>query len=812
MSTANPARLLDALEAIDPASLDYDEWLRVGQALHAEGFGCDVWDEWSRSDGARYDEGRCADKWEGFDPDGGITGGTIVYLAQRGGWDGSTGTRAKNDRKRALGAPGASRPNAQAFPVLDLDSLPAVAVGEYPAEAEGFAPDKQLREYVRHVFRPGELVNVVTETDRDGKPWGWGTTVDHDTLTQWAGDVLANCDPATGAWLRVNPVCDAETLEQLQRQREAEGKKRRCAYANEHVTAYRHALVECDPDGHEGMSADELAADKARQLERIRALRLPCSAIVDSGHKSVHAIVRIDADGAEQYAERVRWLHGFLKANGLPPDPANKNPSRLTRLAGAARGGSTQKLIDVATGCAGWDEWRAWVDAAPIVGGGTDTMEAKQDAATDAETPKGAGTTAMQAQGEQAAIVEAMRADELLRVGFGTNVLDGGRYVRGPLPWDELGEPRRWSDADAEHLFCWAQASVGTKNRANVAGAFTICCAEARFNPIADMLDALPEWDETRRADYMLWVLFGCEDSAYTRAVSHAFMRGAVLRGYEPGCKFDSVLTLIGPQGCGKSLGVRRLAMHDELLCESVTDLTDHKLTAEQTAGKWLCELAELEGMTGRRLTGVKQAITMQQVTVRLAYAREPTDLPRSCVFVATTNEGQFLADPTGARRFWPIRCAIDSDRDGWARATDRQLEAFVMQAWAEVVHEYREALRAADSAEAFRSMFPTTLPRDLEDAADEARDAASVEDTRLGVVLKWLEDVRLREGVTRVCTRQVAEQALGYDLTKQRGHRVTNELAYMLDNMCPGWVRAEGKQRVGDYGTQRAWEWQGGQ
>lgn len=765
MSSKNTERIGAALAHLDCSMLSRADWVHVGMALKAEGFGYETWDEWSRTtDPNRYKEDECRAKWDGFNGEG-VTGGTICWLAEQQGWDGGT-----NGAPRITTAKARKKQTAPQFPVIPglSDPLP---LKEPPTD-----PAEQLRAQLMALFWPDELVNVniggVEWDTEQGKyvPTGWGEF--HRLEDMDAADLLAHVKPNGGAFVRANPM---------------DGR----GGSNKNATAWRHALVECD----------EL--DKATQLAEYRRLNLPCSCIVDSGGKSVHALVRIDAANPKQYAERVRWLHGFLNANmpqpkngKKPVDPSNKNVARWTRMAGARRGESMQKLITTTCGAASWDEWRAWVDAE----------------ASKTVTAEGGQSIRVNENGKpdksQAGLVADMLADERLRGMFGTNVLDGGRYVTGPLPWDEQGEARRWSDADTEHLWCYMQSLTGTQSRRNVAGAFTIVCATNRFNPIADMLDELPTWDGESRADYLLWVVFGCENTAYTRAVSRTFMRGAILRAYEPGCKFDNVLTLIGPQGCGKSRGTRMLVMgRDELLCESVTDLTDLKLTAEQTGGKWIVELAELEGMTGRRLTAVKQAITMQHVTVRQAYAREATDLPRSCVFVATTNEAEFLADPTGARRFWPVRCAVDAERNGWTSASDRQLRAFIMQAWAEVVAEYKAARSKSADTDEFRATFPTMLDAEAERMANEARDAASVEDTRIGVIREWLDERRMRDGMTRVTTRQVAEAALGVDMARQRGHKLTTEIAFILTHHCPDWV-AIGKQRTPNYGVARTWEY----
>ncbi len=144
--------------------------------------------------------------------------------------------------------------------------------------------------------------------------------------------VLGDWDGEVGAWVRFNPL---------------DGR----GVGNANVTEYRHALVESDTLPYE------------RQLPMIRAMRLPCAAIVTSGGKSVHAIVRVDAGtDYDLYRRRVEELYAFCRRQGFEPDTQNKNPSRLSRLPGATRGGQLQTLVDVGCGCASWDEWVAWRD------------------------------------------------------------------------------------------------------------------------------------------------------------------------------------------------------------------------------------------------------------------------------------------------------------------------------------------------------------------------------------------------------------------------------------------------------------------
>lgn len=409
----------------------------------------------------------------------------------------------------------------------------------------------------------------------------------------------------------------------------------------------------------------------------------------------------------------------------------------------------------------------------------------------------------------QAEIAEDMRTNPELYGSFGQNVLDSGYYAKDVLPWSSRDELRRWDDADEAHLYSYEQERLGTNSREDVKGAFKIISAENRFNPIADMLDALPQWDEQPHARLMLWALFGAEDNPYTQEASLVWMRGAVRRGYEPGCKFDYTLVLKGAQGIRKSLTGRRLAMQEAYFCETITDVTNAKTTAEQTGGKWIVEIGELSGLKGKELEAVKAALTAQKTTVRQAYAHFPVDQPRSCVFLATTNEKVFLTDPTGNRRFLPVDCGVAKDRKGWESASVEELSEFIKQAWAEVVQQYKKAKKEAKSEDEFLRLFPLMLPEDIEALAEDQRDAASVEDTRIGVIESWLE-TEAAQGRYRVCARMVAEKALELDAEAlERNKWVMKDVGQILDDNFPDWVRNPKKQRCGFYGSSRVWEYQ---
>lgn len=145
------------------------------------------------------------------------------------------------------------------------------------------------------------------------------------------GAVFGDYDTRCGMWVRFNPM-------------DGKGAK------NENVADYRYALLESD------------RLEIGKQIDIIKKLELPVAALVHSGNKSVHAIVRIDAPDYDEYRKRVDFLYKVAQKNGFVVDNANRNPSRLSRMPGCWRNGRKQWLIGTNLGKANWEEWQEWFE------------------------------------------------------------------------------------------------------------------------------------------------------------------------------------------------------------------------------------------------------------------------------------------------------------------------------------------------------------------------------------------------------------------------------------------------------------------
>lgn len=327
----NQYDLLEVLNSIEPAELDYQQWLNVGMALDQEGYSVEIWDTWSQRDPGRYHPGECQKKWRGFQGHNTpVTGGTIVQYAREQGWTPPYDPGHALDWEDAISSDGV---------IVDTNWVE----GRDVKEPDSWDPVKQLTTYLETLFEAGENVGYVVKSWKKDEKWLPADKGAYDRTAGQLIEALSNCNgdigsvlgdynPEAGAWIRFNPM-------------DGVGVK------DANVADYRYSLVESD-----GM-------DIEKQHAIIRELELPVACLVHSGKKSLHAIVRVDAADFMEYKKRVDYLYTICKKNGLEIDPQNKNPSRLSRMPGVIRGEHKQFLMDTNIGKANWTEWKEWIES-----------------------------------------------------------------------------------------------------------------------------------------------------------------------------------------------------------------------------------------------------------------------------------------------------------------------------------------------------------------------------------------------------------------------------------------------------------------
>lgn len=347
MSESKYDILGDVLPAIDPALLDYQQWVDVGFALKDGGFSAQDWEDWSRRDAKRYHPGECTKKWDTIRASG-VTLGTLVKYARDQGWTprnpsaayGGTSPFRGGKEDRAYSWDDVIGGHGELTVVDDPDQVEQHPLPE-PVE---WHPGKQLIRYLELLFSPDELVGYVTSVwySEDKKKY----MPDRGIYNRTAGDLIADISkhgddlgaaigdtkPEAGAWIRFNPL-------------DGNGVR------NENVTEYRYALVE----------SDSLPVEQ--QYALYKAMELPAKVLVHSGGKSLHAIVHVGAKDYAEYRERVAYLYKVCEANGLKVDGQNKNPSRLSRMPGIMRGEKRQYIVAENTGKATFEEWREYIES-----------------------------------------------------------------------------------------------------------------------------------------------------------------------------------------------------------------------------------------------------------------------------------------------------------------------------------------------------------------------------------------------------------------------------------------------------------------
>ena len=362
-----------------------------------------------------------------------------------------------------------------------------------------------------------------------------------------------------------------------------------------------------------------------------------------------------------------------------------------------------------------------------------------------------------------------------------------------------------WLDEDDAIARAYIESVYGLTTQQKYDDAIRAFLTTRKYNPVQEAIEAT-KWDGQRRAEEFLIKWAGAEDTPVNRECSRLLFAGAIKRAYEPGCKFDYCIVLIGHQGGGKSTLCRWLALDDDFYT-SIKTIHDQK-GSEAIQGKWIVEIEELLAVLANEKAGTvkeeeaKAFISRQSEYYRRPWDRRVTDTLRTNIFIGTTNRNEFLTDPTGNRRWFPVRCNLSGYDLFDHEAECRQ---YIRQAYAEMLAAYR----AGDP------LSFAVADRKLEREIVARQKSAEVEDPWAGIVEAYVEGTLYNEApLDKVCCLQVYEFAiLGYGSgTNAKGYRSTdaNQLrAYtrkiasiLVDKL--GWIRGN-SENFGEYGKAKA-------
>lgn len=403
-------------------------------------------------------------------------------------------------------------------------------------------------------------------------------------------------------------------------------------------------------------------------------------------------------------------------------------------------------------------------------------------------------------------VVLILRHDPVLKGTLGLNELEHNIVARKSLPWREVKGDSQWIDADDAALRFYLERTYGVSSKDKIFDAVNVVAGENAFHPVRQYLETCV-WDGIPRLDTLLIDYLGAEDTPYVRAVTRKTFTAAVARIYRPGCKFDTMLTIQGRQGAGKSTLVAK--MGGEWFSDTFGTMQG-KEAYEQVLGVWIVEIGELAGMRKAEVETIKQYLSKQKDRFRPAYGRRTQDFPRQCVFIGTTNASEFLRDATGGRRFWIVDTPNEPKYSVW----DCLTPDIVRLVWGEAVEAYKNGEKLYLSGK-------------LEADARVIQESYQEENANIGIVAEyldrllpdgwknldlytrrqWLEtDAKGTDKRETVCNLEVWAEALGRDPGRFDRYAAM-EMSDIMNNM-PGWRRSKNGTKVHPpYGSQRYYE-----
>lgn len=401
--------------------------------------------------------------------------------------------------------------------------------------------------------------------------------------------------------------------------------------------------------------------------------------------------------------------------------------------------------------------------------------------------------------------------DPRIRGKFALNEFTGRGEILDVLPWSTGGKEskRMWSDTDSNALYWWMEKTWGITGRGNIDSALDIHAKLHAFNPVVDYLTGI-KWDRQPRLDTLFIDYLGAEDTEYTRTVTRKAFTAAVARAMNPGCKYDNMLILCGPQGIGKSTILDRMSRG--WFNDSIRTF-EGKEASELLQGVWIIEVAELDAFRRTDVSCIKQFLSLTSDRYRQAYGRNVTEFKRRCVFFGTCNNIDFLQDTTGNRRFWPVDTRAQMPtKNVFTDLTATEID----QIWAEAYFRFitgEQVFLTGDMTEAAMVKQEAHRERSIQEGAIAEFVARKVPDdwARWSVDRRrdfWAGGVKADDtSITLVdrkmiCAAEVWRELYGHPMDEKAKKSETREINAILASI-PGWKNA-GVIYIPQHGAQR--------
>lgn len=380
----------------------------------------------------------------------------------------------------------------------------------------------------------------------------------------------------------------------------------------------------------------------------------------------------------------------------------------------------------------------------------------------------------------------AVKYDPLLKNAFRFNDLTEKIDVTKDLGW-----PRNslsFADIDLDNIITYVESHYCLFGDKRIERAVKVVANENHYHPIKDKLNSLT-WDGTPRIENALTHFLGAPKSPLTTEALKLFMLGAVNRVFEPGCKFEYMLCLVGGQGAGKSTFFRFLAMNDDWFTDDIKSLDDIKVF-QYLQGHWIVEMPEmLAVLNAKMVEETKAFISRQRDNYRAPYDKFASDHLRQCVFGGSSNIKEFLPmDKSGNRRFIPVEVNA-TNAEVHILDDEEYSRKYIEQLWAEIMVIYNSG------------DFSLTLSKEMNTLLLESQEHFSPEDLFETDIRNFIQ----KERPDFICTKLIYEEALGFSCDDGVEMWKSKKIGEIINLKFPEYERIN-SHRFTKYGTQRAW------
>ena len=359
--------------------------------------------------------------------------------------------------------------------------------------------------------------------------------------------------------------------------------------------------------------------------------------------------------------------------------------------------------------------------------------------------------------------------------------------LRGCGEIHDKGKITIWSDTDDAEAMYYLESVYGMYSKEKYMAALRLLFKAREYNPVKNLVEGI-KWDGERRCHDFLHKWGKCDNSPYVREISRLIFAGGIHRLYQPGCKFDEVPIFMGVQGCGKSTLSKWLAIDDDYHGE--LKFMEGQQAIEDLAGKWFMEIPEMSAFTkAKDQEAVKAFISRQRDQYRKPYDRNTTEIPRRCVFVASSNSYNVLVDKSGNRRWHPVEFKGDYKWGFHLYDIEAEVREYIAQCWAEALHFKDDSY--------MKPFVNSSLSKEIVAAQDNAMQ----DDWRVGSIQAFLD--RKKPGEL-TCVRELCRSALYPDQLKEPSFAESKDIGQIM-NRLDGWERV-GVRKIGMYGKQNCW------